>query len=154
MSESGLTAELAKVVDRLRGERQDYLDRIAQIELVFAQYGITPGSTDGRRRGGRPKGSVGRPKGSVGRPKGSVGRPKGSGKRGRRKRGSFAVTGEQMVISFVKSHGKPKTSDINAEWKKQGRGGTADNTLTKLVSDKQLKRMKLKGERGSRYAAA
>ena len=32
----------------------------------------------------------------------------------------------------------PKTSEINAFWKKQGRMNTADNALTKLVKEKRL----------------
>jgi hypothetical protein len=32
------------------------------------------------------------------------------------------------------------TAEINAAWKRNGRGGTADNTLGKLVKQRKLKR--------------
>lgn len=147
MTETGSTSELAKVIDRLQRERQDHQDRIAAIDAVFAQYGIEAGGGRRGRRGRR----LGRPKGS-GRKAGAAKTTKG--RRGRRRRRSFPVTGEQMVINFIKAHNRPRTSEINAEWKKQGRGGSADNTLTKLFQAKQIKRFELKGERGSRYAAA
>ena len=37
-------------------------------------------------------------------------------------------------------------------WASEGRGGTADNALSKLVRDRKIKRIPLVGERGSHYA--
>jgi len=39
-------------------------------------------------------------------------------------------------------------------WKGEGRGGSANNALTKLVQSKKLKRLAVKGERGSKYSIA
>lgn len=76
--------------------------------------------------------------------------PKVSGGK-RRRRGRFEVSGEQSILTFIEKHGSPTTKEVNAHWKGEGRGGSADNALTKLVADKQLKRIPLEGQRGSRY---
>ena len=79
--------------------------------------------------------------------------PKPGSKR-RRKRGSFAMSGDESILAFVKSAGNPTTKDVNKHWKGEGRGGAADNALTKLVKLKRLKRTQVNGERGSRYQLA
>ena len=116
---------------------------IDEIDSAFHSIGGGASST-GKRRG-RPPGSGRRP----GRPKGSVS-AKGRG-RGRRKRGSFSVSGEQSILAFVKKHGSPSTAEVNKHWHGEGRGGKADNALTKLVKQGALKRVKSKDARGSRY---
>jgi len=72
----------------------------------------------------------------------------------RNKRGTFAQTAAEFILSLVKSRKATTTGQINAAWKKARRGGNADNTLYLLVGAKTLKRVKLKGERGSRYSIA
>jgi hypothetical protein len=70
----------------------------------------------------------------------------------RRGRRSFTTTAEEFVLGFVKSNRNPTTQEINAAWKQEGRGHTADNSLTKLVKERKLKRTPLgKGIRGSRF---
>jgi hypothetical protein len=59
------------------------------------------------------------------------------------------------VTSFIKSHGHPTAAEVNAHWRKEGRGGKADNALSKLVKLGTLKRQAAKsGERGGRYVVA
>ena len=70
----------------------------------------------------------------------------------RRKRGTFKLTAVEFVRALVKSGKAATTARINAAWKKAGRGGNADTTLSNLVKARKLKRVKLKGKRGSRYA--
>ena len=70
----------------------------------------------------------------------------------RRPRGTFKQTGEQFVLSLVKSKKATTTAQVNAAWKKAGRGGNADNTLYLLVASRKLKRTKIKGQRGSTYS--
>jgi DNA-binding transcriptional regulator YiaG len=73
---------------------------------------------------------------------------------GRRRRSSGGPTAEQFVLSLV-GGGKAATSnEINAAWRKAGRQGRADNTLSLMVKARKLKRARLKDERGSRYSAA
>jgi hypothetical protein len=72
----------------------------------------------------------------------------------KRIRRKFAVSGEQMILSFVKSKSNPIGKDIQKHWGSEGRAGAAANLISKLVKAKKLKRTPLKGERGSRYSLA
>jgi hypothetical protein len=80
--------------------------------------------------------------------------PAGGRRRRRRKRGKFAISGEQSIIDFVREHRNPATSAITAHWRSEGRGGKADNALSRLVKLRRLKRQAIPGERGSRYLIA
>lgn len=81
----------------------------------------------------------------------SVGAPIAQSTR-RRTRGG--PTAEELVLSLVKST-KPATSAaINAGWTQAGRPGRANNTLTRLLKAKKLKRANLAGERGGVYSLA
>ena len=125
---------LSKMIAGLRAQRADLVDRLARIDFTFNELGIT---SDGPSR--KPGRKAGKPGPKPGR---------------RRKRGSFAVSGDTSVLNFVKRHGKPNAAEVNKHWQSEGRGGKADNTLSRLVKQKQLKRVEVKGERGSRYTAA
>ncbi len=76
------------------------------------------------------------------------------GLRGRRTRGSFSMSGEASVLAFIAKHGRPNAAEVNKHWADEGRGGRADNALTKLVKQKKLKRIEVADERGSRYSIA
>jgi DNA-binding transcriptional regulator YiaG len=58
-------------------------------------------------------------------------------------------TAEQMILRMLKGHKGVTRSAINAEWKKEGRAGTANLTLGKMVKSRRLKRLKAKGKRGN-----
>jgi hypothetical protein len=135
------------VIAKLRDQRKAHEDAIAEIEHVFGELGIEVGGGRGR---GRRRGP-GRPR-KMGTKKAK--KAKKAGRRGRRKRGVFAQTAEESLLGFVKKAGKPTTAEINKHWTAEGRGGKADNTLTKMVQAKKLKRVKDKDVRGSRYTAA
>jgi hypothetical protein len=79
----------------------------------------------------------------------TIGKTAGKRKRVRRK---FAVSGEQMILNFVKSKSSPIGKEIEKHWSSEGRAGTAANLLSKLVKAKKLKRTRLKEGRGSRYS--
>jgi hypothetical protein len=81
----------------------------------------------------------------------AIGKNRRKGKRVRRK---FAVSGEQMILNFVKGKSNPIGRDIEKHWTSEGRAGTAANLMSKLVKEKRLKRTRLKDERGSRYLLA
>jgi len=72
----------------------------------------------------------------------------------KRVRRKFAVSGEQLILNFVKGKSNPVGRDIEKHWTSEQRSGTAANLLSKLVKDKKLKRTRLKDERGSRYSLA
>lgn len=135
MASTATARELTSLVDKLRAERRKHEDAIAEIDRVFVDLGIAEDGTGGRR--GRRKGAKA-----------------GTRKGGRRKRGSFKQTAEESILTYVKKAGKPTTAEVNKHWQAEGRGGKADNTLTKLVQAKKLKRVKDKNVRGSRYTVA
>jgi hypothetical protein len=64
------------------------------------------------------------------------------------------VSGDELVLAFIKAKKNPTIKQINSHWKSRGRAYTADNTLTKLVKEKKLKRAPIVGGRGSRYSVA
>ena len=143
MPRTDTTTQLTRMMGKLLAGRKKNMDRIAklqakvrQVDEIFTDLGIALPTTEGApRRGPKP------------------GMKRGP-KAGRRRRRVFAVSGDQLVLSFVKKHGKPSTAEVNAFWQAEGRGGKADNTLTKLVKSRQLKRVAADDARGSRYILA
>ena len=71
-----------------------------------------------------------------------------------RHRRTFAVSGDELVLAFVRAKKNPTAQQINSHWKRRGRADTADNTLTKLVKEKKLRRTPIVGGRGSQYSVA
>ena len=155
MSKSTVS-ELKRLIRELSTKRQEYVVAIAEIDETFASLGIkdTQAVSTGKRRGRKPgsKNKTTATGAKRGPKPGAKRGPKPGSKRGRR--GSFGISGEQSVLEFVKSAGKPNAKEVNAHWSGEGRSGKADNALSKLVKLGQLKRVKTDGERGSRYAAA
>jgi hypothetical protein len=72
----------------------------------------------------------------------------------RKKRRTFRQTADQMILGLLKGGKSLTTAEIRDARKKQGRGGSADNALSKLVKDGKIKRKTIEGQRGSRYAIA
>jgi hypothetical protein len=70
-----------------------------------------------------------------------------------RKRGTYALTAAEFVLGLVKGKGAT-TAEITAAWKKAGRGGVADNTLTRMLKAGTVKRTKLAVGKGSTYTLA
>lgn len=132
---------LARKIDAMKSEYASLKGRIAELDALFARLGISAEGGVAKRRGRPPKGAAGAP---------------AAGKRGgRRKRGTFAQTGEESVLAFIKSHGSPSAAEVNKHWSGEGRGGKADNTLTRLVKEGKLKRLPAaEGERGGKYKVA
>ncbi|MBP7936356.1 MAG: C2H2-type zinc finger protein [Phycisphaerae bacterium] len=141
----GLAAALVAMIDKLQAQRREHVDAIAKIDALFEKYGI---QLPERKRRGRPPGR---------KPGRKPGRPAAAGCKGRRwKGGTFAKSGIQSVLDFVKGKGKlgATSAEINKQWKSEGRGATADTTLSQLSKQKKLKREEIKGTQGSRYTAA
>jgi hypothetical protein len=148
-------AELTRLVSQLRTERQHHIDSIAEIDATFREFGISAGSsgkagTPGKR-GRKPAAEAAPKAGKRGRKPGRVAKAgAGKGKRGGRG-GKFEVTGDQLILDFVRSKGGATTEEIRKHWESSGRRGKAENNLTGLVKSGQLKRIKLEGKPGSRY---
>jgi DNA-binding transcriptional regulator YiaG len=73
---------------------------------------------------------------------------------GRRKRGTFAQTAEEMILGLLSGRKALTTTQLAAAWKNAGRGGAVDNTLSRMVKARKLKRTSLGGKKGSEYRAA
>ncbi len=139
-----MPASLADRIQHLLGQREHHAAALADIEQKLEQINGILG--------------IGRP----GRKPKSLTMPTNAGvetaavpaKRRRRRRRRFEVTGEQSVLNFIKERKSPTTKEINANWKAEGRGGSADSLLGKLVKERRLKRKPLGGKLGSEYSLA
>jgi hypothetical protein len=123
-------------IQQLLEKRHLHAAAVEAIDKLFAGIGAVLGT--GVKRGpGRPKASAS---------------PSGVKKRKRRRR-TFAVSGEESILAFIKANKAPTSQEIEKHWKSEGRSYVAANLLSKLVKEKSLKRTPLgKGIRGSRYS--
>ena len=175
MASKSSASELTRLINQLRTERQHHLDSIAEIDQTFKEFGINAGGK------GAPKGKPGRkPKAAAGETR-AAGR-KGKGKRGRkaatkvtrrrRRKGAagaaaaaggtskpkspwgskFPVTGDELILTFIKDKGNATTEEIRKHWLGSGRKGKAENNLTNLVKSGKIKRSKTDGKPGSTYS--
>lgn len=140
----GAINELHALVGRLQRGREIHVAAIGEIDAAFERLGVGAGKPVRRgRRPGRPKKAA--PAGK--RPMASKGR----------KRRSFSMTANELVLSTIKTAGAKGATgtQIGTAWKKAGRPGTPYNTLGLLTKAKSVKRLKVvAGERGSRYTLA
>lgn len=146
-----LIRNLDRAIQTLIRRRQEQIDAIEAIEATFLRLGLTlapsPNGRAHRPRRGRPPGS-----GTAAPLK-----PRPAGRKGRRrKQGTFSKTGPASILAFVKAAGNAgrTSAEIIAHLNAEGRAGSAYVALGNLVKAGKLKRMNLKGERGSRYTVA
>ena len=143
----GRPIDLAHHIQQLLGERQQHADAVARIDAALEPIRSalqSLGGINGKRGPGRPPKSEAMAAG-VAAPAG------GRRRRGRGRRGSYATTADQMILALVGQRGGATTQEIKEQWKAEGRGGTADNALSKMVKDRKLRRAALEGQRGSRF---
>jgi len=146
--------EISKRIQILFDQRQRHAEALAGINQTLSAVAAALGrvSSNGRTQvepaaGAPPKKRRGRPPGV------RNATPAPAPSKGRRGRGSYATTGDESVLAFIKSNKKPTTREIKAHWASEGRLGTADNVLSKLFRENRVKRTPLgKGIRGSRYS--
>ncbi len=126
--------ELQAVITRLQQQRQSHLDALAEIDSVFAQFGIKP-----RKRTLKAKKKVAK---------------RVAKRRKRKARRTRKMSGPQSILNFVKRAGKNGVTGakIVRHWNAEGRAGKAYTAIGKLFKAKKLKRRAVKGERGSRYS--
>lgn len=149
-------SELTRLINQLRQERQQHEAAIAEIDATFKAFGIVGSTTSGRSGGGKK-----------GKKRADAEAPSKGKRRGRKpaadKRGSsrkapwsrkFEMTGDQLIMTFVREKGGATTEDIRKHWEASGRRGKAENNLTLLVKGGKLKRSKLDSTqgRGSMYS--
>ena len=124
-------------VQQLINQRQQHAEAIAAIDDTLQQI-------NGLLSGEKPA------KAPVSAKPAAAPAPAAAQKR-RSARRQFATTGEQSILSLVKAKRNPTTKEINAHWKQEGRGSTADSLLGTLVKQGKLKRKPLGGKLGSQY---
>ncbi len=73
---------------------------------------------------------------------------------GRPRKARSGPTAKEFVLSLVRGRKGSAGNEINEAWRKSGRPGKADNTLSLMVKAGELKRMKNDGGRGSKYGVA
>jgi len=71
-----------------------------------------------------------------------------------RRRGRFTQTAIQSVLAFIGERGNPSTAEINGHWRAEGRKGTVNVTLLKLLNEGRIRRVQDDSIRGSRYTLA
>jgi hypothetical protein len=137
--------DLAVHVGRLVAEKQKHVEALGRINGVLDSISGMIGGNGHARKPGRP------PASAAAAPVTAL----AVTPRKRRKRRHFAVSGNDLILTFVKEKKRPTTKEINNFWVSEGRSGKADNTLTILAKAGKLKRKPLGGgERGSRYTLA
>lgn len=159
MRKRSTSSELTDLIKRLSVIRREHQRSLEEIESTFRQLGIEHLLNGGGKRGGKGKGKAAAgaaaagkaAKAAGGKKRGRKPGPKPGAKKARGKRGSFAITGDELILRFVKKHGGPSTEDIRKHWETSGRGGKADNNLSQLVKRGLLVRNKIEGSKGSAY---
>ncbi len=150
MAKSSPTKQLAELVKQLQIERDQHLDAITVIDQAFADLGIPSEAEGGKRR--RASKTVSRKKVAKKSTKKKSAKKRVSKKTRRAaKRRSFAQTADEFVLGLLKGGKKMTRPEINGRWKQAKRGGSPDNTLSKLSKAKTLKKEPIAGGRGSRY---
>jgi hypothetical protein len=134
--------DLAQQIQQLQADRQRHLQAMATIDRVLAQIdhalrGVTPSAS--------PAPETPSPDNVVRLevPNHLV-----------RHRGRFERTGIDSVLEFIRQNANPTTAEINAHWRAEGRKGTSNVTLLKLLKDRVIRREEDPSVRGSRYRLA
>ena len=128
------------LIAKLQAQRQQHEDAIAAIDATFERFGIS--AAPAKKRPGRPR---------------KTSKTAKFARKGKRRtRRTFATSGLESILGFVAKAGKKgaTTSEIVKHWKSEGRSGDGYTALGALVKQKQLKKEKIEGSKGSRYTAA
>jgi hypothetical protein len=136
--------DLAGRIQQLQVDRQRHLDAMAAIDRVLDQIGaalqVAPKPAGRERATAAARGDDGVVRREV------PPQP--------RRRGRFDKTGIDSVLDFIRERGNPTTAEINAHWHAEGRKGTANVTILKLLQDRSVRREQDPAIRGSRYSLA
>jgi hypothetical protein len=141
--------DLSGQIQKLLADKQHHTEALARIDETLQKVGSLLGleAQIGVRRGpGRP------PKTQPAVTPVAVTAAAPQKHKGKRR--WFSVTAEQSILDFISKSDSPTTKDVNRHWKAEGRGGTADNTLSLMVKKKAIKRVPIEGKHGSRYTVA
>ena len=134
--------KLADEIRRLETERQNYAAAMAEIDRILQRIDATlkERRPDTLARGSTPA---------------SLLSPKGDNpdltSETERRRGRFKQTAVASILEYIGRFGNPSTAEINAHWRAEGRKGTANVTLLKLLKQGLILRQTDPTVRGSRY---
>jgi hypothetical protein len=123
-----------RTISQLIAKREEHARGLAEIDALCNKYGI--------KLNGAKSATASTPRSATG------------SRTKRRKRQRFDQTAEEFVLSLLKGGKGMTTAEVNAHWKKSGRGGVADNALGSLVKARKLKRVPVNEGRGSNYSVA
>lgn len=138
------------LINKLRNIRRSHVRALQEIDETFRRFGIE------HLLGGKKSGSTTTKKSPAKKTRAAAKTTKAgkatkkAGRRARRK--TFAETGDQMILRFVKERGSASTKEIRTRWTQEGRGGKAENNITALVKARKLVRTPIPGKLGSTYS--
>lgn len=167
------SGELMDLIKQLTSIRREHVRALEEIEETFKMFGLGYLLTGKGGKSSGPKGnrklltvaaSVKKTKGKGSNSTSSLikaavkagkGSKSGEGnKSGQRPRGTFAMTGDELILRFVRDKGDATTEQIRKHWEASGRGGKSDNNITNLVKKGKLLRNKPPTGLGSIYTVA
>jgi hypothetical protein len=138
--------DLAGKIEQLQIDRRHHLDAMAAIDRALSQIEhALRGAPQPDRAGTSPAPS------DPSRPQATPVLREIPPAPGFRRRGRFEVTGMDSVFAFIRRQVDPSTAEINAHWRNEGRKGTANVTILKLLKDGLIRREHDPSIRGSRY---
>jgi len=164
------SGELMDLIKQLTAIRKEHVRALEEIETTFRMFGLDYLLTNsGTKRNGK-KGpgkllkavAAGKKAGSKNKSAASSiikavkGAKKGAVSKApiARKRGTFEMTGDELILRFVRDKGGATTEQIRKHWEASGRGGKSDNNITNLVKSGRLLRTKAPTGIGSIYTAS
>ncbi len=133
---SSSDSSLTDRIQQLHDQRQRHADAVAAIDIALAQISQILGAP------------IGAAKPTI------TAAPAAKPAKGRHVRGSFATTGKESILAFLKERGSATSSEIKQHWQSEGRKGKVENDLGKLFKARQLARTPLVGKPGNRYSLA
>lgn len=71
-----------------------------------------------------------------------------------RKHGRYNQTAEEMILGILSKGKSLSRGEVNSAWERDGRPGTADVMLGRMVKSQKLKRFKARGQTRSQYQRA
>lgn len=177
MKKRSTSNELTGLIKRLTVIRKQHVAALDEIESTFRHFGIErllqkasrgagkrrpgvvaeamgSGKVAGRKKrkaGAAPAAKATRATKAAGKKKGKAA-ARGPKKAAKRVRGKFEITGDELIIRFVRKLGCPTTEEIRRHWESEGRRGKAENNLTNLVKRGQLIRNRIPGQSRSTYS--
>ena len=176
MKKRSTSGELQDLIKQLTTIRKEHVRALDEIENTFRMFGLDRLIKDGagKKRAGKKAAVKAAPsapsKKKAGKAKKAAApaatatkapkaakkakatkAPKAAKSAGKR-RGSFEITGDELILRFVKDKGNATTEQIRKHWEASSRGGKSDNNLTNLVKSGKLVRSKDPSGPGSLYS--